>query len=56
MFALALAPFMSGVLGSTDLRVLGGFGAWAMGSLPLFVFMAFLFALLVAVVWGFSRE
>jgi len=56
MFALALAPFIGVAMGATDLSVLGGFGAWAMGNLALWIFMVFMIMVLVALVYGFSSE
>ena len=56
MFALALAPFISVAMGATDLSVLGGFGAWAMSNLALWMFFTFLIMVLVALVYGLSSE
>jgi hypothetical protein len=56
MFALALAPFMTTVLGSQDLSVLGGLGEFVAGNLAVFVFVTFLLVLLIALIYGFSSE
>ena len=55
MFALALAPFITMALGSSDLTILGGFGAWAMSNLALWFFITFLLAVLIALIYGFSQ-
>lgn len=56
MFALALAPFITTAMGVSDLSVLGGFGAWAMSNLALWIFIVFMLVIFVALVWGFSSE
>jgi len=54
IFALALAPFITTAMGSSDLSVLGGFGEWAMSNLALWFFIVFILIVFVALVWGFS--
>lgn len=56
LFALALAPFMTTVLGAQDLSVLGGFGEFITSNLTVFVFVTFLLAVLIALIYGFSSE
>ena len=56
MFALALAPFVSSALGSTDLSLLGGFGSFVVGNMNVWFFFGFIIAVFVALVWGFSSE
>jgi len=56
MFALALAPFITTAMGASDLTVLGGFGAWAMNNLALWIFLVFMLVVFVAVIFGFSSE
>jgi len=56
IFALALAPFITTAMGASDLSVLGGFGAWAMSNLGLWIFLVFLLVVFVALIYGFSSE
>lgn len=56
IFAIGLAPMVSSLLGGVDLGVLGSFGAWVAGSLNVWFFLAFIVALLVMLVWGFSSN
>jgi len=56
MFALALAPFITVAMGVSDLSVLGGFGAWAMANLALWIFIVFVLVVLVALVYGWASQ
>jgi len=55
-FALALAPFITIVMGVSNLSILGGFGSWAMSNLSLWFFLVFLLVVFVGFVYGWASE
>ena len=55
-FAIGLAPMISSVIGSLDLSVYTGFEGWILSNLNIWFFGFFSLAILIALVWGFSRE
>jgi len=55
-FALALAPFITTAMGVSNLSILGGFGAWAMSNLALWIFLVFLLVVFVGLVYGWASE
>jgi len=56
IFAIGLAPMVSALLGGVDLSVLGVGGAWIAGNINVWFFLAFVVAILGALVWGFSSN
>lgn len=56
LFALALAPFITTAMGASELSILGGFGAWAMSNLALWIFLVFLLVVFVGLVYGWASE
>jgi hypothetical protein len=55
MFALALAPFIVQVFTPLDLSVWGGFGAFVVKNMVLWVFCCLLLGLLAALIIGFRE-
>jgi len=55
-FALGLSPMIASVLGGLDFSVYSGFEGWILTNLNIWFFGFFALAILIALVWGFSRE
>ena len=55
-FAIGLAPMISSILGGLDFSVYTGFESWILTNLNIWFFGFFAIAILIAIVWGLSRE
>lgn len=55
-FIFGLAPFVDTVLDNSDLSVLGGMGALLIGSLNLWIILAFVILVFTALIFGFATQ
>lgn len=54
-FSLALAPIVSELLGIADLSQLGTLGAFLIGSFNIWIFLAFVLVVIMALVMGLRQ-
>ena len=51
-FTFALAPFVSVGLGASNLTIMGGMGEFILGSLNVWIFLAFLLLVIFSIIWN----